>query len=351
MKKSPNEVWVKRWAGSYTFISCDYWGPQYFTSLKKYLGKGFAHSLFIHRKGVVSFYLLRSEYEYFGKAMAKEAAADPRRTRKLLQDLKRNSDHIVACMDSMKGTLPTRRQYQKFLVYFDRHLPLHNFMKKTVDFLPQEAGKKLMPYFRDARVYTERVYSDTEKFFRKLAGVIAKRLGYRADYLTCLTQEELERYLQKGTLPTKEILRKRYVGSALIFEKGQRQILYGTKVAAMERKIFASLSSQAATLQGTSVYQGKVTGVVRIVRDPHKPGRFNKGDILVTGMTRPEFLALIKKAGAIVTDAGGVLCHAAIAARELRKPCIVGTEVATRVLKSGRIICVDARRGIISIVK
>ena len=77
---------------------------------------------------------------------------------------------------------------------------------------------------------------------------------------------------------------------------------------------------------------------------------FDEGDILVTGMTRPEFMNVIKKASAIITDVGGILCHAAITAREMKIPCIVGTAVATKVLKDGDIVEVDANSGIVKII-
>ena len=64
-------------------------------------------------------------------------------------------------------------------------------------------------------------------------------------------------------------------------------------------------------------------------------------------MTRPEFLPLMKKAAAFITDEGGIASHAAIVARELRLPCIVGTKIATKTFKDGDIIEVDANKGII----
>jgi pyruvate,water dikinase len=77
--------------------------------------------------------------------------------------------------------------------------------------------------------------------------------------------------------------------------------------------------------------------------DPTDRGiNFIEGDILVTGMTRPEYLPFVKKCSAFITDAGGMLSHAAITARELHKPCIIGTEIATKILKDGDLIEVDA---------
>jgi len=86
---------------------------------------------------------------------------------------------------------------------------------------------------------------------------------------------------------------------------------------------------------------------VRIVFDPAKVKKFDAGDILVTPMTRPEYLSLIKKTAGFITDAGGMLSHAAITARELKKPCIVGTQMATKKLKDGQLVEIDAERGLV----
>lgn len=91
-----------------------------------------------------------------------------------------------------------------------------------------------------------------------------------------------------------------------------------------------------------------IEGEARIVFDPHKDV-FKEGEILVTGMTRPEFVPLMKKAKAIVTNEGGITTHAAIISRELKIPCIIGTKVATDVLKTGDFIELDLEKGVIKI--
>ena len=73
----------------------------------------------------------------------------------------------------------------------------------------------------------------------------------------------------------------------------------------------------------------------------------NDGDVLVTHMTAPDWLPLMRRAAAIVTDSGGMTCHAAIVSRELGIPCVVGTGEATRKLRDGEIVTVDATRGVV----
>ncbi len=93
-----------------------------------------------------------------------------------------------------------------------------------------------------------------------------------------------------------------------------------------------------------------IRGRARIVFNPTKDV-FNKEEILVTGMTRPEFVPLMKKAKAIITNEGGITTHAAIISRELKTPCIIGTKVATDVIKNGDWVQLDLKRGVIKIIE
>ena len=104
-------------------------------------------------------------------------------------------------------------------------------------------------------------------------------------------------------------------------------------------------------IKGQIANKGNVTGIVRVVLDPHDDKEFQDGDILVTSMTRPEFVPIMKRAGAVVTNEGGITCHAAIVSRELGIPCVIGTKNATRLLKNGDMVEVDADNGIVKILK
>jgi len=104
-------------------------------------------------------------------------------------------------------------------------------------------------------------------------------------------------------------------------------------------------------LSGYPASSGKVVGVVRLVNMFHQGNmekemeRVSKGDIVVTAMTRPQFLLAIRRASGIITDLGGNLCHAAIVAREFNIPCVVGTQLATATLVDGQKIILDGQDG------
>ncbi len=107
------------------------------------------------------------------------------------------------------------------------------------------------------------------------------------------------------------------------------------------------VSEEIKEIKGATAMGGRVRGGVKVVIDIKQLKKVKDGDILVAPMTTPHFLSVIKKSAAIVTDEGGVTCHAAIVARELDIPCVIGTKIATKVLKDGDMVEVDATRGIV----
>jgi phosphoenolpyruvate synthase/pyruvate phosphate dikinase len=100
-------------------------------------------------------------------------------------------------------------------------------------------------------------------------------------------------------------------------------------------------------LVGIEASGGSVVGKVRVVRSPKDVKGFRKGDILVVSSTSPSMFAALPRVSAIVTDHGGMLSHAAIFAREMGIPCIVGTKTASKRLKTGDFVRVDAEKGIV----
>lgn len=109
----------------------------------------------------------------------------------------------------------------------------------------------------------------------------------------------------------------------------------------------ASQRSGDTTITGQAVFPGIKRGRVRVIRRIDQCNKVRLGDILVSPMTTPNFLPAMQRAAAFVTDEGGLTCHAVIVAREMKKPCVIGTKVATEVLKDGDRVEVDAERGIV----
>lgn len=101
-------------------------------------------------------------------------------------------------------------------------------------------------------------------------------------------------------------------------------------------------------LKGLAASAGVVAGRVRVLRSPQEGSQLEAGEILVAPMTNPDWVPTIRRAAALVTDSGGMTCHAAIVARELGVPCVVGTRTATTTLHDGDLVTVDGGEGTVT---
>lgn len=343
--------WEKHWAGRWCLLTCNYLGYRYTKGNKKQIGTCLGVSIFISHKGFTVGYLGREDKKLFGKNLLKQITKDKKIALRWCKKLKQGSDKILNLLKELEGKSINYERYQRFLkALFEEYEPYHRAVKIVTDFLPERLLKDLLPKLSEARVYAEPVYEGTGKFMQEIAKQISKKTGYSKDIILCTTKEEFDKYLKNGTLPKKQVLQKRYEAGALLFQNGNYEFITGQKVTLLEKSIEEKLMSQTI-IRGATAYPGKTKGIAKIIMNTREKNDFKKGDILVTGMTRPEYFYLVEKSNGFITDAGGMLSHAAITARELKKPCIIGTQIATKIIKNGDLIEVNANKGIVKIVK
>lgn len=180
----------------------------------------------------------------------------------------------------------------------------------------------------------------------KLAGQLLP--DFKKD-IDVLTFEEIEK---KRVPPEKELKRRK---EGYIHFEGE--LFTGVTIKQFEKlkniKILGSDNKfeEPRILRGAVAMEGKVSGIAKVVLEGKQITKVKDGDVLVASMTTPDYIVAMQKAVAFVTDEGGITCHAAIVSREMKKPCIVGTKIATQVLKDGDRIEVDAERGIVRILE
>ncbi len=184
---------------------------------------------------------------------------------------------------------------------------------------------------------------------------IAERIAKRNRISSGLMMYAAPSELLSPVLPESYVktLRRRAATAYVVWMNGSgaTEWFYGTDAVRIRRRFEETFAVSFKELSGRPAYPGKVVGMVRIVNSIGDLGKMRKGDILVSVMTRPELAPGMKKAAAIVTDEGGITCHAAVIARELRVPCIVGTQVATHALADGDRVEVNADTGIVRKLK
>lgn len=167
-----------------------------------------------------------------------------------------------------------------------------------------------------------------------------------------LSIEEMTNLLNNSSTVSKEDLRKRVTNDPVIHITKEKTIVI-SDLNVQKRFIedhLGSIDTKNSEVQGRTAFPGKVTGRARVLFHAKHVGTFQKGEILVANMTHPDYLPAIRKASAIVTDEGGIVCHAAVISRELEVPCVIGTGNATRLIKTGDQIEVDAIKGVVKVL-
>lgn len=178
---------------------------------------------------------------------------------------------------------------------------------------------------------------------------ISKRMNLSLEEVGFLDYDEIMNGLLRNNIPPKAEIQKRIKNSIYVFLKGDLFITTNESIISIFDDKF--VEKEVEGIKGVSAYQGKVRGTVKLVISSNDFSKVNKGDILVTSTTRPDYIKVMETAGAFVTNEGGMLSHAAILAREMKKPCIIGTKIATKVLKDGDLVEVDANLGTVTILK
>ncbi|MGA2418034.1 MAG: PEP-utilizing enzyme [Candidatus Staskawiczbacteria bacterium] len=149
----------------------------------------------------------------------------------------------------------------------------------------------------------------------------------------------------------KKQLKKRQQKSVYYSIPGKNYIFTNGDYDFFSNGLHVALQDNGGQLKGMVASPGVVQGVVKVCESVSDIDKVQNGEIIVASMTRPEYLPAMQKAAAFITEEGGITCHAAIIAREMKKPCIIGVRTATKVLKDGDLVEVDANKGIVKIIK
>jgi phosphohistidine swiveling domain-containing protein len=188
----------------------------------------------------------------------------------------------------------------------------------------------------------------TEKMNKVLVAFWTDHFPEFAELAFCIAPSEVEQFSANPKLVTEIMNRKSgcVLSDGTIYPLQQLSDLLTRNNLSLEEVA----TDGVAEIRGTPVYEGRAQGQVVKILSFTDMNRFKSGDVLVTEMTNPDYLPIMKIASAVVTDEGGATCHAAIACRELKIPCVVGTKIATHALNDGDIVDVDAVRGVITLI-
>lgn len=315
-------MYDKFWSFNISLMGASLLVNYYPIKMKEQMGRNFSKAMIISRQGHSTCYILSKEREAYGKHQLK-AFPD---MKGFCRIMKEKTDHMFSVIKNDEFNLDFVKEVHHYLGYY-------TVPRQVIDFADAATVEKIHADLKEIRLYAEPVCTLIEERIQEFA----EKLGSK--YYTCMLGEELETYFTTGTLPELETLKQRFDDCSVIYTDAGPEFTDSKEV---EKLVEPELGD---TVKGMPAFKGKAKGRAKIIFDPSRPNDFKKGDILITSMTRPDFVPIMELAGAIITDIGGLLCHAAIVARELGKPCIIGTKNATKAIKDNDIVEVDADTG------
>lgn len=181
-----------------------------------------------------------------------------------------------------------------------------------------------------------------------LFDALAKHFDVARDDFAYLSLDEIETVIRQNKFPTTSVARRQQYGCVVTTKDGSLTMQIKDKNITRYENIVKQVERTAqkdTKVQGLAAQPGVIRGIAKVIYTYHDIKRFKDGDILIANTTHPNYLPAMQKAAAFVTNEGGIISHAAIVARELHKPCIVGTKIATQAFKDGDFIEVNATKG------
>lgn len=339
--------WEKKWSvGDFTLLSSSNMAIYYYSSSKKEFGYNLGKNLFVFKYPSVICYQSSIENKQLGQFVAKKIKTNKKFLLIWLKKLINKTKILYGLLQTNPKDALNIDWMNKFQKHLDEHLPLFVAVSRSANFVSPKNLKRL----QKARLYTESLYEDVDKFYKKILNYIAKTEQHNPKLINTLYYTELVEYIRHKKLPSNEILKKRLPYSGLFCFNGKCKFVSGNSLRKIEALIAKKSGLKYGFAKGQTAYSGQVKGKVRIILNPSS-SNFKKGNILITPMTRPDFVPLMKIAGAVITDGGGILSHAAIVSREFKIPCVIGTKTATKAFKDGDLVEVNANKGWIKKIK
>ncbi len=200
------------------------------------------------------------------------------------------------------------------------------------------------------REETERFGVLTEKIGEEIAQEASKRMFQTQEYANVLTCSEITAFLLTGAKPSEQELQKRLNG--FVYGNLGIKFVSVSEYAHLEGFEIKQVNTQGISqVTGQVAFKGVAQGTARVILSKNDISLVQEGEILVAAQTSPDYMLALSKVVAFVTDEGGITCHAAIVSRELKKPCVIGTKIATSIIKTGDFIEVNADIGLVRVLR
>lgn len=334
----------------------------YTSLLEKVTGFGFSRMLFLYSQNTCFWYLLEDELKKADQYYFNLISKNNSRLQKWLKlgiKLNQEADNLIK-MHSLKAKPP---QVEKdFTNVFDKVQNI--FLYGTV--IPYRVFSALnsvsvngqIPQKYKAIYDTFKPLRETTKYpqitftvFRQFWKQASEITGVKPYSLFAYAiPAELKNIFIKNKNIDPAILRQRRESIFWLEKNGGVCFDYSRTLLKKFQNTTTKKNPRITKIKGQVVYKGIVRGKAKIINTIQDMKGFQKNDIIISVNTSPALLPAIRICGGIVTDEGGIMCHAAIISRELKKPCIIGTKIATKSINNGSFIEIDGESGTVKIL-
>jgi phosphohistidine swiveling domain-containing protein len=265
--------------------------------------------------------------------------------------LEQDNDHFFLRLKDIINNKDINHEIKRIITIPNERAKKQRTIIKTYK-LDKEA-KRLFEVFSTVAMFANLRRENSLKancYIKNLSKEIGKRVRIRYELLEYCTDEELEEVIKTPVLEKK--LKKRIKEVFGVFKEGKKpEIFVGATAKHLQAALEYSVSKDHKEIKGVIICKGFSQGSVKKVYHPKDLAKIKEGDIVVAKTAQVELEPVIDKVSAIVTDEGNYTDNVALLARDKNKPCIVGTHVATKLLRDNDTIIVDADKGTIRKIK
>ncbi|MDD5489099.1 MAG: PEP-utilizing enzyme [Candidatus Moranbacteria bacterium] len=341
----PKDVHIA-WERDFSFLGCYMIAEQHLKELKRYIDVGYTMCAFYHKNGHVIFYRSESDEKNFDSRIAGRCLEEEGFAKHATEKLKKITDEFNAFFKKQKRL--SKDNVKQFFRMANEHFAYHLAVFWSADYIRKnnldKRNKKIFGMLEKARKYNENILPNIENWIAKQDPIFS-----------VMRPKECVDYLWKEWKLQSSVLSARDEASFVYFDKKNKYVSTGKRAIEYKKKFDKSFLRRFKLseniLKGRPAYKGRYKGKVRVIERFEDFKRVKRGEIIVAPVTRPAYSSYIRRAGAIVADEGAILSHTSIIAREFKIPCVIGTRIATKVLKDGDLVEVNADKGIVKITK
>lgn len=330
----------------YLFRKVEFWPLDTFIVSDGYVnGKNsafdwrFANMFFYFADGYICSFRSVKDIKHLTKILDKKL--DLKFVRRVGKEIRSSADRLLqVTKKTFRNKNSLRRHFEEFYEAYKSMAAVFQTPEYAQYFLKNK-DRGLLYRFGLDRDYAARILAKTEKIYRPHL----KRI-LRLPRALYLLPDEVRAFLETAKLP-KDLARRKTC--AIIIRNQKTRVLWNSPADRLFKQEYLRVMREvsASRLSGQVAYKGKVKGKAFVALNEKQFKAIPQDAILICSMTRYTVVPYLKRVKAIVTDQGGITCHAAIMARELKVPALIGTKNATDVFKTGDTVEMDANKGVI----